>query len=291
MSATRSIYKVLRSVLFSAVLVVTGLLAILYVVVSVPSVQRTIKNRAERELTSLFGGQVTISSVDIFPFNEVRLHGVSLYTPEGKRCLSIGRIGAGIDLWTLISSGEIEIAYAEIIAMNARISQPSEGAPLNIQFIIDALSNKEKKTPPPQFRVVIHNIVIRKSTVSFDREYMKRQAAPGHFDFNHIELSDFRADVALPLIANDDFSIDLRRLAFDERSGFSVKGLSLQANITPHNISFSDFTLRTANSVISISDQSLDIRGYNDILNALRRESHTLEIDARPQNRSYLSSK
>lgn len=290
MSATRSIYKVLRSVLFSAVLVVTGLLAILYVVVSVPSVQRTIKNRAERELTSLFGGQVTISSVDIFPFNEVRLHGVSLYTPEGKRCLSVGRIGAGIDLWTLISSGEIEIAYAEIIAMNARISQPSEGAPLNIQFIIDALSNKEKKTPPPQFRVVIHNIVIRKSTVSFDREYMKRQAAPGHFDFNHIELSDFRADVALPLIANDDFSIDLRRLAFDERSGFSVKGLSLQANITPHNISFSDFTLRTANSVISISDQSLDIRGYNDILNALRRESHTLAIFAGPLYLSDFSS-
>lgn len=98
MSVTRSVYKVVRSVVFTAVLTVVALIAILYIAVSVPAVQRTIKETAERELTALLGGKVSISSAEIFPFNEVRLYGVSIYTPSGKRCVSVGRIGAGIDL-------------------------------------------------------------------------------------------------------------------------------------------------------------------------------------------------
>jgi len=195
MSTTRSVYKVMRSVLFTAIMAVIGLMATLYILVSVPSVQRRIKDRAERELTSLLGGRVSVSAVDILPFNEVRMHGVSLHTPSGERCLSVGRLGAGIDLWTLLVSGEIEIVYAEIISMDARIVQSADGAPLNIQFVIDALSGKEKKTPPPEFRVVLRNVVIRKSSVSFDRKYIPRLADCSKLDYNHISLSDFRADI------------------------------------------------------------------------------------------------
>lgn len=282
MSATRSVYKVMRSVLFSAILTVMGLLALLYVLVSVPSVQRELKERAERELTSLLGGRVSISSVDIFPFNEVRLHGVSLYSPDGRRCLSVGRLGAGIDLWSLVSSGEIEIAYAEIISMNARIEQTAENAPLNIQFVIDALSGKDKKSPPSQFRVVLRNVVIRKSSVSFDRTYVPRQPDTHRMDFSHIALSDFRADVALPLLANDDFSVDLRRLAFNEKSGLSVGGISVKARITPYEISFTDFRVKVGNSVIRIGDQSLGIHGYSDIVDALGRGFHSFAVSASP---------
>ena len=282
MSVTRSVYKVVRSVVFTAVLTVVALIAILYIAVSVPAVQRTIKETAERELTALLGGKVSISSAEIFPFNEVRLYGVSIYTPSGKRCVSVGRIGAGIDLWTLISSGEIEIAYAEIISLDANVVQAAEGAPLNIQFIIDALSSKEKKTPPAQFKVVLHNVVIRKSNILFDRTYIPRNGNSDHMDFNHIALSDFRADVALPLIANDDFEIDLRRLAFAESSGFVVKSLSVKAHVTPRELSFRDLVLKTANSTLSVSSQSLKINGYGDVMDALSRQNRSVTVEADP---------
>ncbi|MDE6392884.1 MAG: translocation/assembly module TamB [Muribaculaceae bacterium] len=282
MSATRSVYKVMRSLLFTAILAVIGLMAILYILVSVPYVQRRIKERAERELTSLLGGRVSVSEVDILPFNEVRMHGVALHTPGGERCLSVGRLGAGIDLWTLLVSGEIEIVYAEIISMDARIAQSAEGAPFNIQFVIDALSGKEKKTPPPEFRVVLRNVVIRKSSVSFDRTYIPRAADSRKMDFNHISLSDFRADIEMPLISNDSVAADLRRLAFSEKCGLDVEGLSLKAGVSPRGLSFSDFRLKVGKSVITVSDQTLPISGYDDIMNSLRATPRTVTISADP---------
>lgn len=282
MSTTRSVYKVMRSVLFTAIMAVIGLMSILYILVSVPSVQRRIKERAERELTSLLGGRVSVSEVDILPFNEVRMHGVSLYTPSGERCLSVGRLGAGIDLWTLLFSGEIEIVYAEIISMDARIVQSAEGAPLNIQFVIDALSGKEKKTPPPEFRVVLRNVVIRKSSVSFDRKYLPRLADCSKLDFNHISLSDFRADIEMPLISNDSIVADLRRLAFREKCGLDVEGLSMKAGVSPRALSVSDFRLQVGNSVVAVSDQELSMRGYSDIPGALLSQPRSVEISADP---------
>ncbi len=290
MSTTRSVYKVMRSVLFTAIMAVIGLMATLYILVSVPSVQRRIKDRAERELTSLLGGRVSVSAVDILPFNEVRMHGVSLHTPSGERCLSVGRLGAGIDLWTLLVSGEIEIVYAEIISMDARIVQSADGAPLNIQFVIDALSGKEKKTPPPEFRVVLRNVVIRKSSVSFDRKYIPRLADCSKLDYNHISLSDFRADIEMPLISNDSIVADLRRLAFKEKCGLDVDGLSMKAGVSPRGLSFSDFSLKVGNSVVSISDQKLSMHGYTDIPNALRSQPRSVIISADPLVPSDLSA-
>lgn len=282
MSTTRSIYKVFRSILFSAVLTVLGLVAALYIIVSVPGVQRAVKSRAERELTSLLGGRVEIGEVDIYPFNEVRLHAVSLYTPGGVRCVSVGRLGAGIDLWKLISTGDIEVTYAEIISLNARVEQSTQGGPLNIQYIIDALSGKEKKTPPPRFRVRLHNVVIRKSNLSFHRTWVERNPDPGRIDFNHIDLRNFRVDVAFPIIANDDFSVDLRRLAFEEESGFSLNSLSCKAHITPAELQLRDFKLRTERSEITLSDQTVKIDGYGKIMDALRGGDHSLQLEASP---------
>ncbi len=289
MSATRSVYKILRSILFTAVLVVIGLFAALYIALSVPSVQDSLRKTAESELSSLLGGRVTISGVDIMPFNEVRLHGVSIYAPDGKRCISAGRIGAGVSIWKLVSRGELEFTYAELISLNATLTQATEGGPLNIDFIIKALQPKKKKQPS-SLRIALRNIVVRKSRVSFDRLYRPSRETPGKFDPNHIELSDFRADVAIPLIEGDRFVIDLRRLAFEERSGLSVGSLSAIADISPRDISLQNFRLRLDESVITISDQSVSMHGYNDIIAQLKNGDRYLSVVADPLVPSELSA-
>lgn len=289
MSATRSVYKVLRSLVFTTVLVVIGLVALLYIAMSVPAVQNLVCQRAERELSDFLGGRVEISSVELVPFNEVRLYGVSLYTPQGERCLSAGKIGAGISLWPLLSSGTVEIVYAELISLDAKVVQPRKNAPLNIDYLIQAFSPKDKNKPPAKFRVKLRNVVIRKSRLSFDRPFMPRKANGGLFDPNHVSITNLRADVELPLLTNDDFTIDLRRIAFDEKSGFSVGSLSMLAHITPREISFSNFKLRLDQSDISISDQKLSINGYGGILDALKKGSHSVSVTASPLMLSELS--
>ena len=114
---TYNIYRVLRSVLFIAVVAVVLLFIGLYIVLSVPPVQNYIRKTAEDELTAFLGGDVKIGNVDIIPFNEVRIKNVEFYTPDGEKCIEVSTLGAGIRLWKLIKVRRIEITYAEVLGL------------------------------------------------------------------------------------------------------------------------------------------------------------------------------
>ena len=209
MSATRSIYKVLRSVLFSVILTAVGLVAALYVIISVPSVQNKLKNIAEKELATLTGGKIKIGDISIYPFNELRINNVLISDPDGNKCAYIGRLGAGIDLWDLMVDGDVVITYVELVSLDASLRQDYPGAPLNIQFLIDAFKSKEKRKQS-KVRVVLHNIVVRKSAVSFRRTWMPQNETTSKFDPNNIKITNFNADLSLPYIIGDSVSVKLR---------------------------------------------------------------------------------
>lgn len=281
MAVTRSIYRVVRSVLFSIILTVMGLLALLYVIISIPAVQNKIRIIAEKELTSFLGGKVTIAEIEIFPFNELRLHDVTIYTPEGEKCISVERLGAGIELWNLITTGNVRITYAEIISMNASVEQKAPEAPLNIQFLIDAFRPKEKKEPS-KIEVVLHNVVIRKSSISYRKSWKPKSGLIDKIDFNNIELSDVNADISVPLIKNNDFTIFVRRLAFVEKSGFDLRSLSVNAHITPNSLSVKNLKVKVGSSIITVSDQKYSFQDFKHFTESLNQHTHNLQITASP---------
>lgn len=288
MSAFRTSYKVLRSFLFTIICIIVCLYVGLYVVLSVPGVQRSVKGRIEKEATAFLGAKVEVGDLNIFPFNEVRLSDVTVYTPEGNRCISIGTLGAGVQLWKLIYDGKIEITYAEIIGLDGRVWRKDKNSPLNIDFIIRAFKPKQKNKPPQKFDLKIHNVVIRKSRLSYDmlNSPVRRNQNEDLFDINHVRLEDFKADVTLPRVKNDDFIIDVRRLSFKERSGFSVDKLSLLAHITSNRLDVNDIYLRMPGSEIKVSDLTLKYKSFKDISNSLSSGSHLIQISA---NRLALS--
>ncbi len=280
MSALRTTYKVLRSFLFTVIVIAVTVYVGLYIVLSVPSVQRAVKGRVEKETSAFLGSKVEIGSLKIFPFNEVRLSEVEIFTPKGDRCISVGTLGAGIHLWRLIYDKKIEITYAEVVGLDGRVWKESPKSPLNIDFIIQALAPKDKNKPPKKFDLKLHNVVIRKSRLSYDILNAPRKDNPVAFDINHIELNDFKADVKLPRLRNEDFIIDLRRLSFRERCGLSVEKLGMIAHITPRSLDVKDISLRLPGSDIKISDIHLQFKSFKEILKALESGSHLVQVSA-----------
>ena len=277
MAALRNVYKVIRSVLFAAVITVASLVVLLYVSVSLPVVQNGIRARAEKELTAFFKAPVEIGRVEIWPFNEVRLSDVTFCDPEGRRCITVQRLGAGVGLWRRVLQQKIEITYAEIIGLQADVVQKSENAPLNIQHIIDAFKPKNKNKPPARFDLKLHNVVIRKSGVSFSRLW--KPVRGSGIDFNHLEVTGLRADIAMPRLKNDDFDVIIKRLGFSEKSGLFVDGLSCRAKVTPRNITVRDFRLRLADTRLKVGDLSLDIDGFADIPRVVKETDLDLRLD------------
>lgn len=277
MHALRYGYRVVRSILFAAVLIVAGLYIVLYLLISIPGIQSKIKDVAERELTKFFKAPASIESLEILPFNEVRITGFRLLTPKHEKCIEIEKVGAGIALWSLITDGPVEITYTEIIGLKARISQEHEGEDLNIQFIIDAFKPK-KNGRQTKFDLKLHNIVIRKSDATFDRQWIARKNTPA-FDANHIYIKNLRADIAVPILKNDNYKIDLRRLSFHERSGFYIDDLSFIVGIDSEQLSLTNFKLKLKEGYLTINNQKIPIEGITSIGDKLKNRDWHLQIE------------
>ncbi|MDE6679881.1 MAG: hypothetical protein K2J92_00845, partial [Muribaculaceae bacterium] len=132
------IYRTLRSILLSAVLVIVGLYALMYVLLSAPWIENKVGEIATRELSAMLGSELEIEGVEIYPFNEVSLTGIKLSDPDGLMVAKAEKIACGISLTRLISDHRIVITYAEIIGLDARLWQSAPDAPLNIDYIIKA---------------------------------------------------------------------------------------------------------------------------------------------------------
>lgn len=269
MTTGRSIYRIVRSILFSTIGLIAVLYLSLYVALSIPYVQDKISRMIEKELSNLVGSDVSISSIDIYPFNEAVVHGLSVKDLSGKECLKAEKVGAGIDLINLIIHRNIVITYAELLGVDTKITQARPDQPLNIQFLIDAFSSKEKYKPPTKFDLALHSIVIRNLSASFDKEWLPRGNSD-KIDFNHLFIRNFNADVDIPRLSNDDYIIDLRRLSLEGPSGLSLRTLSLKAHVIPTSISVRDFILKLPNSDIRPADFSLTFPSFAEIGETLR---------------------
>lgn len=220
-------YKIFRAVLLSLIGAAIIIPTLFYIALSLPVVQNIIRETCEKELSEKLGVEVSISDIKIMPFNKITLENVSMKNND-EPILYVERLGAGISIFDLIRNGKIVVNYAEIIGMDASVSRETPDSPLNIQPIIDALSSKDENKPPTRFEFRVNTLVIRRSKISYD-VLSEPQAPEGHFDKNHISINDLRADIHLPLIKNDDISVDIKRLAFEEKSGLSL--ISLKGNM------------------------------------------------------------
>ena len=268
-------YKIVRTIIVTFLALIVVVPALLYALLSIPSVQNLIRDNGEKELSNLLGAEVNVGTVSITPFNKLTLYDVSILTAPGDTALKIDRLGAGIRLGKLLTRRKIIISYAEIIGLDGHIYRDSAGAPLNIQPIIDHLKGDNKDKPKSVYDLKINNIVIRKSAISYDINNVPNDSDTHKFNPNHIAVSDLRADIMVPRISNDDYQVTLRRLAMTERSGLSIESIKGDASITDSGLNLSGLEINLPNSSIKLGD----IHSTYDGWNALTKEWNKIPLD------------
>ncbi len=277
MSGLRKIYRVIRSVVFSVLLSVAGLMLLVYILVAIPPIQDAIRKEAERQLSVFFATDVRIGQLNFTPFNRIELRDVAIPSPDGRKCITATRVGAGIELWHLITQREFVITYAELIGLDFYLSKKSLDGELNIQFLIDALKPKEAGKPPTKFDLKIHSVVIRKSSFSFDKEWVP-YAHRGKLDFNHISLKNIRADVDIPQLKNDNFVFDIRALSAEEKSGLVLDNLKAMIEFSDRRLSVKNLLIALPGTLLCPNDFSVEYNGYANILPSLKNNIHTFEL-------------
>lgn len=256
-------YKVLRAFAVVAVALVFLIPAILYVGLSLPSVQRDIADRAEIELSRLLTVPVTIERFTFLPPEEAVLEGVTICDADKKPAIRVERLAAGVSFWSLLLKRDIIVTFVDLSGLDASVSRATPDSPLNIQPIIDALKPKQKNKPPTRFDLRINTVMIHNSKLAYD--VLSVPADSSRFNPAHLRLTGLTADIFAPRIKNDDFIVDIRNLAFREACGIRLKGLKGKFHVTAHNITAEGLTVDLAASHIAFGNVNLQFDSYADL--------------------------
>lgn len=248
----QTLFRILRALLVTVIVVPLALPLILYVTLSFDGVRSAIAQRAEMELTSLLGTDVAIGEVDFAPFNRIVLRGVEVADSTGRPALTVGHLGAGISVAESLWHGRPVVTYAELMDINVRLTRDSAGAPINIAPIIDRFRKKEPGGPSA-FDLSVNMVVVRRSALTYD---ILDSPPPEHgrFDPAHISVSDIRADLRAPRISDSIFEIDLKRMGAFERSGLSLSLLSASLTVGRRDARVDNLTIELPHSHIAFDD-------------------------------------
>lgn len=277
------VYKIIRTLIVSLLVLIFAAPMALFVVVSLPSIQEKICKIGEKELSKLLGTTVDIEAIDITPFNRLSLKNVTIKDSYSSDAIKIEQIGAGIDYYEFFKNDNIVISHAELIGLDAKIYKHDSSSPLNIQNIINALKPKDKTKPPTKFDIRINTVVIRKSQIAFD--ILSEPSLEGRFDPNHVLLSDWNADILLPQLKNDDFIIDIHRFIAKEKSGISLTELQGLFHIASTGVSAEGLEVELDNSKFAFNDIAITHNNWAE----LSEKAKAIPLDITLKRGSYIT--
>ena len=216
--------KVLKRILSIAIWGFIGLYLLLMISFHIPAVQEYIGNKTAKLLADELGTKVRVERVDLGFLNRVVIDKVMIEDQQGKEMLSIGRLGVRISLWELMN-GKISISSAQIFGAHAKLYQTSPETAPNFQFVIDSLASKDTTSQTP-LDLHINSLIMRRSSVTFDKLW--EPETPNELNPSHLHVKDISAHIILKTLTTDTMNINVKKLAFEEKSGLKVNKFALR---------------------------------------------------------------
>ncbi len=230
------------------ILTLAAVYVLLYLIISLPNIQDSLRSKAEYELSKLLEVPLTISRIEFSPFNRIELFDVTIPDQKGDTLLYANKIGVGISLEELTLNDRICLNNIQLFGMDANIVQETPNGQTNLQFIIDAFQPKEQQEPAA-IDLRISSAMIRRSRVSYN--VLSEPHLPDScFDANHIEISDLSTTLNIRALNSDSLNVQIKRLSCKEQSGIDIERLSLHAQANRYHAKISDFVLQLPHSRI-----------------------------------------
>ena len=242
--------------------------------IHLPPVQKFIEKQAASSLSEVLGTDVSIERVELGFLNRIILDDVLVLDQQKKDLLRVGRLSAKIDLLPL-AEGRISISSAQLFGAHAQFYKADSLATPNYQFVLDSLSSSDS-TSNNTLNLRINSLIIRHSSVSYDQYDIPE--TPNQFNLKHWKINDISAYAILKSLQEDSLNINIKRLAFNEKSGLNVNRLSLWVEANPYQARLKELQLQTPGSEICLDsvyatynkDRITETIKYQALLNVAR---------------------
>ena len=257
MVLSRRLKYIVRILVWGIIGIHIGILVLL----NIPSVQNRLSSVVSSELQKLLNTEVHVGSIELGLFNRLHIEDVQLYDRQGEELLNINRLSARFELEPLLE-GKIVINSVQLIGFDIRMRKDTPEAIPNFQFVVDALASKDTLKEPSNLDLRINSVLMNRGKISYD--VLSEPHTQGKFNPSHIDIQDLTASVSLKALRNDTLHAIVRRLKFEEQSGFQLKHLGLKLIADNKCLNVSDFKLELSNSSLTLD--SLDVQ-YDSLQN------------------------
>ena len=256
MSKLTHIKNIIRATTITALTLYFGVIAVL----NIPFVQNRLTLIAEKQLGQLLNTEVAIGSIDLGLLNRIVIQNVCINDRWHREMLRVSRLSAKFDFLPLLH-GKIRIRSVQLFGMNAHLNRPSPKGPPNFQFVIDALASKDSTNEKTPLDLRINAILIRRGQVHYD--VLSTPETPQRFNASHLGIGNLSATLSLKALTTDSLNLQIKRMSFNEQSGFKLKKLSAKIVAGKHR-------LRASNFKFSLPESKVEIRSLEATYDSLQ---------------------
>ena len=245
--AIRRFSHIFRTILWTLI----GFIVFVYVLLRIPAVQTYLGGVAASYVSDKIGSKVEIGRLNI-GLSRITMDDVQVYDQSDQKMLGATRLSAKVELLPLFD-GDISITSAQVFGLRLQLYRDSVSAPLNCQYALDSLRSKDGKRRP--LHLSIRSLIVRNGTLRYD---CKNQPTRDVFDASHLSVSDLSGHFILNELTDDGIDLNIKKLAFKERSGLNIRSLTFDIKADAHQARSKELRIELPNSTLALQDLAFD---------------------------------
>ena len=230
---------------------------------------------ATTELSEYLGVPVKIGRVSIEWFNHLVLEEVYLEDEQQQPIFQADHVSAGFEVLPLLN-GKLVFNTVRLFGFSVHLSKADPQAPLNLQFVLDAFASKDTIKKEKNIDLRFNSILIRRGNFKFDE--WSAPLTPGKFNPKHIDLQNLSAKISMKAFSKDSLNAYIKKLSFEEQSGFDLEKLSLNIVGNRDSVFIQDFEIALPESNLKIDRAHMDLTSVSGPSDFGEKANLTLHI-------------
>ena len=257
MVSSRQLKYIVRILVWGIIGIHIGIVVLL----NIPSVQGKLAAIVSTELRKLLNTEVSVGRIELGWLNRLHIEDVMLKDLQGDDLLNVHRLSARFEFKPLLD-GKIVVNSVQLIGFDVRLKKETLTSIPNFQFVLDAFASKDTLKKSPNLDLRINSVLINRGQVTYD--VLTAPETPGQLNPSHLDVRNLSASISLKALRNDSVHAIIRRLAFEEQSGFQLKKLSAKLVADNKQLRMSDFAIKLQSSALTMD--SVEVR-YESLQN------------------------
>ena len=234
------------------------------ILLNIPSVQEKLATWVSSGLKEVLNTEISVGHIKLSLFNRIHIEDVLLHDRNGEEMLNVDRLTARFELDALFQ-GKVVINSIQLIGFDMNLKKQTPDSPANFQFVLDAFASKDTLNESPDLDLRINSILMNQGKIVYD--VLSEPETPGVFNTSHIHVKNMSASVSLKAFRNDTLHAIVKRLGFEEQSGFQLKKIGMKLVADNRHLNVTDFNIDLASSSLKLD--KVDIR-FDQLTNLLK---------------------